>query len=94
MTDLSTPSFAAAYAIARCHAARGDRIGATRRLCQLLWHVEADDGGFIGLTDEQLLEKCETDPRLDHAAATQAMWNPGAWPAPGAADRDGPDVPD
>lgn len=85
MPDLSTPSFAAAYALARPLAARGDRDGATRRFCQLLWHVEAQDGGFIGLSDDQLLEKCESDPRLDHAIATLAMWAPGPWPLEAAA---------
>ena len=78
--DLSTPSFAAAYALARPLAVRGDARAATRRLCELLWHVEADDGGFIGLSDDQLLEKCENDPRLNYAAATDAMHAPGPWP--------------
>ena len=82
-TDLSTPSFAAAYALARSHAMRGDRNGATQLFCRLLWHVEAQDGGFIGLSDEQLLEKCELDPRLNHAAATAAMHAPGPWPNQG-----------
>lgn len=81
-TDLSAPSFAAAYALARSHAMRGDRNGATQLFCRLLWHVEAQDGGFIGLSDEQLLEKCELDPRLNHAAATDAMHAPGPWPCP------------
>lgn len=78
--DLNTPSFAAAYALARRHAARGDRDGAMRRFCELLWHVEAQEGGFIGLSDEQLFEKCEHDPRLNYATATDAMYAPEPWP--------------
>ncbi len=81
--DFSPPTFAAAYAIARPLALRGDPRAATRRLCELLWHVEGEAGGFIGLSDEQLLEKCQNDKRLNYAAATQAMWNPGAWPSNG-----------
>lgn len=79
-TDLSTPSFAAAYALARPLAVRGDARAASLRLCELLWHVEGEDGGFIGLSDEQLFDKCENDPRLNYAAAMQAMWNPAPWP--------------
>lgn len=77
--DLSTPSFAAAYAIARPLAVQG-RAAATRRLCELLWHVEGTDGGFIGLSDQQLFDKCESDPRLNYTAATDAMHAPGPWP--------------
>ncbi len=77
--DLSTPSFAAAYAIARPLATR-DRAAATRRLCELLWHVEGEDGGFIGLSDQQLFDKCESDKRLNYAAATDAMHAPAPWP--------------
>jgi hypothetical protein len=78
--DVSPPTFAAAYALARPLALRGDTDAATRRLCELLWHVEGEAGGFIGLSDEQLLEKCEHDPRLNYAAATEAMHAPGPWP--------------
>lgn len=77
--DLSKPSFAAAYAIARPLAAQ-DRAAATRRLCELLWHVEGEDGGFIGLSDQQLFDKCESDKRLNYTAATNAMYAPGPWP--------------
>jgi len=80
VTDLSIPSFAAAYALARNHAARGDRDGATALFCRLLWHVEASEGGFIGLSDEELLEKCEADKRLNHAIATAALYAPEPWP--------------
>ncbi len=79
-TDLSTPSFAAAYALARPLAVRGDARAAQRRLCELLWHVEGEDGGFIGLSDEQLFDKCENDPRLNYATATDAMHAPPPWP--------------
>lgn len=81
-TDLSTPSFAAAYRLSRLRAAAGDTAGAARLFSRLLWHVEASEGGFIGLSDEALLEKCETDKRLDHAIATAAMYAPGPWPNP------------
>ena len=77
--DLSIPSFAAAYAIARPLAAH-NRAAATRRLCELLWHVEGEDGGFLGLSDQQLFDKCESDKRLNYAAATDAMHAPGPWP--------------
>jgi hypothetical protein len=79
-TDLSTPSFAAAYTLARRLAACGDRARATQLLSRLLWHVDASDSGFIGLSDEALLEKCESDKRLNHAIATAAMYAPGPWP--------------
>ena len=80
--DLATPSFAAAYQLARLRAQSGDRAGAARLFSRLLWHVEASDGGFIGLSDEELLEKCESDKRLNHAIATAAMYAPGPWPIP------------
>ena len=80
-SDLATPSFAAAYRLSRLRAASGDRAGAARLFSRLLWHVEASEGGFIGLSDEQLQEKCESDKRLNHAIATAAMYAPGRWPA-------------
>ena len=78
--DLSIPSFAAAYHLSRRHAARGDTAKAAQLFSRLLWHVEASDGGFIGLSDEELLEKCESDKRLDHAIATAALYAPEPWP--------------
>jgi hypothetical protein len=44
--------------------------------------VDASEGGFIGLSDEQLFEKCDSDKRLNHASATAAMYAPGPWPIP------------
>jgi hypothetical protein len=82
VTDLSVPSFAAAYHLSRRHAASGDPAGAARLFSRLLWHVEASDGGFIGLSDEQLAEKCESDKRLNHAIATAALYAPEPWPLP------------
>lgn len=79
--DLATPSFAAAYRLSRLRAVSGDPSGAARLFSRLLWHVEASEGGFIGLTDEELLEKCESDKRLNHAVATAAIYAPGPWPA-------------
>jgi hypothetical protein len=78
--DLATPSFSAAYTIARRHAASGDPAGAARLFSRLLWHVEASEGGFIGLSDEELLEKCESDKRLNHTIATAALYAPEPWP--------------
>jgi hypothetical protein len=78
--DLATPSFAAAYHLSRRRAASGDPAGAARLFSRLLWHVEASEGGFIGLSDEELLEKCESDKRLNHAIAAAAMYAPGPWP--------------
>ena len=80
MTDLSVPSFAAAYHLSRRHAASGDPAGAARLFSRLLWHVEASEGGFIGLSDEHLAEKCESDKRLNHAIATAALYAPEPWP--------------
>lgn len=80
--DLSIPSFAAAYRLSRLRALSGDTAGAARLFSRLLWHVEASDGGFIGLSDEELMEKCEADKRLNHAIATAAMYAPGPWPTP------------
>jgi hypothetical protein len=80
--DLATPSFAAAYRLSRLRAASGDSAGAARLFSRLLWHVEARDGGFIGLSDEELLEKCAHDKRLNHASAIAAMYAPGPWPLP------------
>ena len=81
-TDLSTPSFAAAYRLSRLRALSGDPAGAARLFSRLLWHVEASEGGFIGLSDEELLEKCEADKRLNYAIATAALYAPGPWPVP------------
>lgn len=78
--DLSKPSFAAAYQLSRRRAASGDRAGAARLFSHLLWHVEASEGGFIGLSDEELLEKCESDKRLNHTIAAAALYAPGPWP--------------
>ena len=84
--DLSKPSFAAAYTIARRHAASGDPAAAAQLFSRLLWHVEASEGGFIGLSDEELLEKCESDKRLNHAIATGALYAPEPWPVTEMAD--------
>lgn len=84
--DLATPSFAAAYQLARLRAQSGDSAGAARLFSRLLWHVEAGDGGFIGLSDIDLEEKCATDRRLDYASATAAMYAPGPWPIPARKD--------
>lgn len=80
--NLATPSFAAAYRLSRLHAASGDSAAAARLFSRLLWHVDAREGGFIGLSDDELLEKCESDKRLNHAVATAAMYAPGPWPVP------------
>ena len=50
-------------------------------ISRLLWHVEARDGGFKGLDDVQLQAKCRANRRLSYAAAVEAAWGPGAWPA-------------
>ena len=75
-----TRDFASAYAIARPLAQKGDRAGATALLCSLLWHVDRAHGGFVGLSDEELLVKCEGDKRLDYTAAVQSMYAPAKWP--------------
>lgn len=75
-----TRDFAAAYQIARPLALNGDRAGATALLCSLLWSVHRDQGGFDGLSDEELREYCDRDPRLSYIAATVAMWAPEPWP--------------
>ena len=79
--DATAPkrTFSDAYALARPLAVSGNREGATLLLCRLLWHVEGRDGGFIGLSDAQLRDKCATDKRLSYAAAVAAANAPGSW---------------
>lgn len=69
-----------AYTLARRLAQAGDRKGADALMARLLWHVRAEDGGFVGLSDKQLEAKVEADPRLNTEAVNAAMWNPGEWP--------------
>lgn len=75
-----TYTFADAYRLARPLARAGDRAGATALLCNLLWHVEKADGGFLGRSDQDLHDYCDSDSRLDYVAATAAMHAPGEWP--------------
>lgn len=79
--DLSVPSFRAAYQHARVIAMSGDRAGADKLFARLLWHVRAEDGGFIGLSDAQMAEKIAGDPRLNTRDVYDAMYEPGSWPA-------------
>lgn len=72
--------FAAAYRICQPIAQNGDRAGATALLCSLLWSVDRAQGGFIGLSDEELLVVCERDKRLDYQAAVASQWAPAKWP--------------
>jgi len=74
-----TRTFQDAYTAARKVAQAGDRAAATALLSNLLWHVDGAAGGFIGLSDEQLAEKCEADPRIDYSIAVSAMHAPTAW---------------
>ncbi len=75
-----TRTFSDAYSICRPIAQRGDRAGATAMLCSLLWHVDRAHGGFIGRSDDELLEYCAADPRLDYQAAVASMYAPAPWP--------------
>jgi hypothetical protein len=56
-------------------------------MSRLLWLVDRDDGGFIGLSDDELEEKVESDPRLDADAVLAAMYAPGQWPNSPAIER-------
>lgn len=78
-----TRTYAEARAFAWPIAMSGDRVGATNLLSNLLWHVDGADGGFIGLSDEQILDKCESDGCLSYSAATAAMYAPTPWPSVG-----------
>lgn len=89
--DLSKPSYAAAYQHARAAAlahakaygreipTRADKAAGDAVMVRLLWHIECDRGGFIGLSDAQLEALCARKG-YDLAAVTAAMYAPGAWP--------------
>jgi hypothetical protein len=79
--DLSARTYRSAYQHARALAVTGDRRGADRMMCRLLWLVLATDGGFIGLTDQQLEDKVAADPKLNMADVNTAHWDAGEWPA-------------
>lgn len=66
-----------AYSIARQHK---DRVMACKTLCSLLWHVDASEGGFIGLSDAELEAKCAGDRCLSYAAAVSWQYAPPPWP--------------
>lgn len=78
--DLNARIYRSVYQHARALAVAGDRDGANALMCNLLWHVEAADGGFIGLTDGQLIEKVALDPRLNLQTVMDAMYAPMPWP--------------
>lgn len=78
--DLNTRTYRSVYQHARALAVAGDRDGANRLMANLLWHVEASEGGFIGLTDGQLIEKVALDPRLNMQTVMEAMYAPMPWP--------------
>lgn len=77
---MTARTYQQAYTHARALAQAGDRIGAGKLLARLLWHVEAADGGFIGLDDWALARMVAADPRLNMADVTAAQWAPGEWP--------------
>lgn len=85
--DLSARTYRSVYQHARALAVTGDRRGADRLMCRLLWHVLAADGGFIGLTDQQLEDKVAADPKLNMADVNEFHWDAGEWPAPPAAQQ-------
>ena len=70
-----------AYQIARRVCEAGNPDAGSRLFNRLLWHVEAIDGGFIGLTDAQLERKCKSTPGLNLEYALASMWAPGEWPS-------------
>ncbi len=80
--DLTARTYRSAYQFARARAVAGDRAGADALLARLLWHVEAKDGGFIGLTDCQLRAKVALDPCLNMNDVALFQYAPGQWPAP------------
>ncbi len=83
--DLSKPSFRAAYQHARILAVAGDRDGADKLFARLLWHVDARDGGFLGLSDAQIDAKIARDPRLNIDDVMDGQWDAGQWPTQEAA---------
>jgi hypothetical protein len=78
--DLSKPSFRAAYQLARAHRMTWGKAAADALFARLLWHVPGEDGGFLGLTDDEMDAKIAADPRLTRANVLAAMWAPGEWP--------------
>lgn len=89
--DLSVPSYRAAYQFARRAAfdsakVRGakkpswhDKAAGDAVMIRLLWHVEGERGGFIGLSDSQLAAYCERK-NYDIRAVNAASYAPGDWP--------------
>jgi hypothetical protein len=85
--DLTARTYRSAFQFARVLAVAGDRKGADALMCRLLWHVRAEDGGFIGLSDQQLADKIDRDPKLNAFDVDAAMYDPGEWPAISAAQQ-------
>lgn len=79
--DLTKPSYRSAYQIARAIRLRDGIAAANAEFARLLWHVHKEDGGFIGLTDDELVQKVQDDPRLRMADVLRHMWAPGHWPS-------------
>lgn len=77
---MSERTYNAAYRFARELAQAGDRKGALKLMSGLLWHVDRESGGFIGLSDLQLKAKVEADARLDFLHVIDAMYAPPPWP--------------
>jgi hypothetical protein len=74
-------TYAAARRIAREYALRGDIQEARRVLSNLLWHVDREDGGFIGLSEDEFDEYCELNRGgIDRDVALAAMYAPMRWP--------------
>lgn len=78
--DLTARTYRSAYQHARAVAVTGDRKGADQMMCRLLWHVLATNGGFIGLTDQQLEDKVSADPKLNMEDVNAFQWDAGEWP--------------
>src|SRR6185437_16156812 len=98
---LSKPTYAAAYSIAReVSKSRADAAGrqfpapadihaGLREFARLLWHVDATDGGFIGLTDSELAARVEKifSGRVSLSTVTELGWAPGQWPVPAVSEQ-------
>lgn len=89
-TDLTKPSFAAAYAIARETARKQGPEAAAAQMAKLLFHVEFHDGGFLGASDGDEIRIAAIRRRfgITPEQYVSALYDHGEWPTAQAEKRD------
>lgn len=80
---MTARTYSDAFALARPLRFSHGPGAAAAAMSRLLWHVDREQGGFIGLSDAEIEEKCASDRCLNFDAAISAMYAPGDWPGEG-----------